>query len=71
MEAILQETVLRSGWDNVIVALPFLVILAFGLFRLDSLLAAPRNGASRPNRVLGTDENGEPLVCDPDGRLSE
>jgi hypothetical protein len=71
MEDALQDTVLRSGWDNVVVALPFVLMLAVGLFRLDSMMAAPKTVNRRANRIVGTDENGEPIVCDPDGRLSK
>lgn len=66
-----QEAVLRSGWDNIVVALPFVVMLAFGMFHLDSIVAAPKSGIGQPGRISGTDENGEPIICDPDGRPSK
>lgn len=67
----MQADALQSGWDNIIVALPFVVMLGFGMFHLDALVAAPKSGAEQSGRIPGTDERGEPIVCDPDGRPSK
>jgi hypothetical protein len=64
---ILQEPLLNSSLDALVVAVPFVAILAFGIFRLDQIVTAPRNPARTVHRFGGNDERGEPLVCDPDG----
>jgi hypothetical protein len=63
-----QDAVLNSGWDTIAVAVLFVVVLAFGIFRLDAIFAMPKSGAREPVRGCGTDEHGEPILCDPDGR---
>jgi hypothetical protein len=66
----LQEPLLNSGLDTLAVAVPFVAILALGVFRLDAIVAAPKRPLRSPRRFGGSDEKGEPLVCDPDGTLS-
>ena len=66
----MQEPLLNSGLDALAIAVPFVAILAFGIFRLDQIVAAPRNASRTVHRFPGNDERGEPLVCDPDGRRS-
>jgi hypothetical protein len=66
-----QEIVTGSAWDTSLLAIPFLALLFFGFFRLDEVFAGRKKDGERPARVLGgMDEHGEPIVCDPDGRLS-
>jgi len=64
----MQDPVLQSGWDTVVVVVPFLVIVTMGIFRLDSILASPRTGEKLMRTIYGNDINGEPVCCDPDGR---
>jgi hypothetical protein len=64
----MNDPVLSCGWEAFVVAVPALILVALGVFRLDTILAAPRSGAGLAGRVSGTDEDGEPLLCDPDGR---
>ena len=64
----MQDPILSSGWDTIAVAVPFVLLLAFGLFRLDSIFASPRSEAGPVGRLGGTGEDGEPLLRDPDGR---
>ena len=66
----MHETVLKSGWDTLIFAVPFVGFLFVGLFRLDELFAAPKHEVGRkPQRpAAGVDADGEPIFCDPDGR---
>jgi hypothetical protein len=67
-ESQVQDTVLQSGWGNLLVAVPFVGILLVGLFRLDEIIASPRrhNAMNRP--ASGCDKNGNLLLSDPDGR---
>jgi hypothetical protein len=65
-----QDPILNSGWDTFAVAIPFVLLLAVGIFRLDSIFASPRCSAGPADRLGGTNEAGEPVLCDPDGRRS-
>lgn len=67
------DSVIRSGWDSVLLGVPFVAMLFCGFFRLDELVASkgPAKADERSRRAFsGTDESGEPIVCDPDGRRS-
>jgi hypothetical protein len=63
-----QDVTLASGLDTFMVAAAFAVAVAFGIFRLDSIVARPKGEAQSRERTSGTDEQGEPVLCDPDGR---
>jgi hypothetical protein len=63
------ETILPSGWDTFWVAAPFITLLAMSIFRLDEAFMAPKRGRG-PRRPGGMDANGDPILCDPDGRPS-
>jgi len=65
----MQETMLNPGWDTLLVAVPFVVLLAMSIFRLDEVIAAPKRGRIQ-RRTGGTDIDGNPILCDPDGRPS-
>ena len=43
----MHETVLNSGWDTFLFAVPALFMLVLGIFRLDELLVAPRRVPER------------------------
>lgn len=64
----MQDAILQSGWEAVLVAVPFLAILLMGMFRLDELMATPRRRQASRRRVNGCDQEGNLLYCDPDGR---
>ena len=64
------QNTLVSGRDALLVAIPFLLILLVSIFRLDYLFATPKGLASRRQQVCGMDESGEPILLDPDGRVS-
>lgn len=64
----MHDTVLNSGLDTFLFAVPFLFMLLGGIFHLDELVAAPKPATKRRQMPVGTDERGEPLLCDPDGR---
>jgi hypothetical protein len=69
-EATMEEQLLISGKDTLLIAIPFAFILMFSILRLDQIVAAPK-GALRGRRLAcGLDERGEPVLRDPDGRLS-
>jgi hypothetical protein len=60
--------ILSSGRDAFLIAIPFLAILIIGFFRLDEIFAAHPRSSRRRGPVSGLDADGEPLLCDPDGR---
>jgi len=65
------ETILQSGWDNILVGLPLIGLLIIGFFRLDEVFLARNRGGARVRRVFsGAAEDGKPMVRDPDGRPS-
>jgi len=63
-----QDTILQSGWENLLVAVPFVGILLVGLFRLDEIIASPKRVRAVKRPASGCDENGHLLLSDPDGR---
>jgi hypothetical protein len=66
----MQEYLLLSSRDTLLIAVPFVVILMITIFRLDQIIASPREPLTGRRLACGLDEHGEPLLRDPDGRLS-
>jgi hypothetical protein len=64
------ETAFASGRDIVLYVFPLAVLLVISVFKLDDRLITPKKPAGRRGRPCPTDENGEPILRDPDGRLS-
>jgi len=67
------DTVVNPGWESCLLGVPFIAMLFCGLFRLDELIAGkrPASATDRQRQIFGgMDEDGEPIVCDPDGRRS-
>jgi hypothetical protein len=69
----MHEVYLKSVSDTLLVGVPFIAILALAIFRVDTLFASSK-GASKQTNLhrpgCGMDENGSPVVVDPDGTLS-
>ena len=59
---------MKSGWDTVLVAVPFIGLLLATLFRVDEIFASSKREMRRRRAPCGMDEDGEPLLTDPDGR---
>ncbi len=64
----MHESVLQSGLETLLIAVPFVAVLFMAMFRLDAVIAAPRQTTSLRRRPSGTDEHGRVLFSDPDGR---
>ena len=64
----MQETILQSGWESFLAAVPFVGLLMVGLFRLDVIIASPKCSKAGKRPFSGGDENGDLLLFDPDGR---
>jgi len=67
----MHEVYLTSTKDTFLVAIPFIVVLALAVFRLDAFFATTKGSANRRRQPCGLDEQGEPILVDPDGRASE
>jgi hypothetical protein len=69
----MHEVYLNSVSDTLLVAVPFVAVLALAIFRLDTFFARSKRSTDPANRRrpgCGMDENGGPLLVDPDGRPS-
>jgi hypothetical protein len=69
----MHEVYLKSVSDTLLVAIPFIAIVAIAVFRLDALFVpskGPAGAAIRRRAGCGMDENGEPILVDPDGHMS-
>ena len=65
----MHDSVLKSGLDALLLAVPFLGVLFIAMFRLDTIIAAPKHAAGLRHPPSGTDKHGRVLFSDPDGRL--
>jgi len=61
----MHEPVLSSDLDNLVVAIPFIVMLLAAFFRLDELFADAQKAGGNPRHPCGIDENGEIILCEP------
>jgi len=66
----MDQSILMSGRDTLLVAIPLVLMIFFSIFRLDQIIARPRVSQIRRRPACGVNELGEPILCDPDGRLS-
>jgi hypothetical protein len=57
-----------SGWDTMVLMIPFLAVMALGMFRLDERLAVPKDSRKPRRAFCGVDPDGRPFLSDPDGR---
>ena len=64
----MHDVILNSGLDTLLVAIPSLGLLLVSFLRLDESLASPRQRKDKGQFVRGVDTDGEPIMCDPDGR---
>jgi len=62
------DSALQSGLDTLLIAVPFVGVLLIGMFRLDAIIAAPKQAAGFQHPPSGTDKHGRVLFSDPDGR---
>jgi hypothetical protein len=64
----MHEIFLDAGWDTLLVAVPFLGLLAVAVFRLDETFTQSRHYRRNGRAPCGVDLDGEQILCDPDGR---
>jgi len=63
----MHDTIFNSGWEF-LVAVPSLGLLLISFLRLDQIIAAPKSRPSARRFVRGMDDDGELMMCDPDGK---
>jgi len=63
-----QDTILQSGWQSFLVAIPFVGVLLMGHFRLDEIIASSKRERAVKRPACGYDEAGRLILSDPDGR---
>jgi hypothetical protein len=62
------ETDLNLSCDVVLFAVAFVCILIGSVFRLDELIVRPRGAPNQRKHLIDTEQDGEPVMSDPDGR---
>jgi hypothetical protein len=67
----MNEHILISGRDTLLVTIPLILMMFISAFRLDHVIATPKGSQKRRRPACGIDESGEHIVCDPDGRRSK
>jgi hypothetical protein len=65
----MHDTILISGRDSFLVAIPFIFMLFLSVFRLDETLARPSAATARHRPASGIKVAGVPILRDPDGQL--
>jgi hypothetical protein len=65
----MQDAILKSGWDSLLFAVPFVGMLLLVFLRLDEVIAAPKGVGRHVRPACGEDKDGETILTDPDGRL--
>jgi hypothetical protein len=66
----MNDVMLSTGRDAYLIGVPLIVLLLAGLFRLDELVSRPKRTLKRRRPSYQMDEDGVPVMSDPDGRLS-
>ncbi len=58
-----------SEWDTVVLMLPFLAVMALGMFRLDEKIASSSKPTQKVRHAFcGIEADGGLVLSDPDGR---
>jgi|HubBroStandDraft_5_1064220.scaffolds.fasta_scaffold185158_2 hypothetical protein len=66
----MDQSILISGKDTLLLAIPLVLAVLLSAFRLDQIITRPKGSLSRRRPPCGVDESGELFLCDPDGRPS-
>ena len=66
----MHDSVLNSGWQTALVAVPFVFLLLVGVFRLDEVFVTQKRVSRSQRPLSGIDQLGQPVLYDPDGRPS-
>ena len=60
-----------TGRDALLIGIPLIILMLVGLFRLDELFSRPQKAIKKRRLSCQMDEDGEPVISDPDGKLSK
>ncbi len=66
----MNDAILSTGRDAYLVGIPLILVLLIALFRVDELISKPKKTIKRRRPPCQMDEDGEPVLSDPDGRQS-
>ena len=66
----MDEAFLSTGRDAFLVAVPLVLLQLIGLFRLDEIISKPKKTLKWRRPSCQMNEDREPVLSDPDGRLS-
>lgn len=66
----MDQSILLSSKDTLLLAIPLLLMVFLSAFRLDQIIARPKRSMDQRRPSCGVDEFGELFLCDPDGRRS-
>ena len=64
----MHDQVFASGWDTLLLIIPFVGMMAMGMLGLDERVAAPRQENRSGRHFCGEDGDGAVHFSDPDGR---
>jgi len=64
----MHDTILISGRDSILVAIPFIFMFFLSVFRLDETLARPSAVTARHRLASGMNVAGAPILRGPDGQ---
>jgi len=60
----------HPGWDTMLIAIPFFVILFFSIFGADLMRGKKKKAGASLKPPSGIDKDGNPIQSAPDGRPS-
>jgi hypothetical protein len=63
----MREIFLDASWNTLLVAVPFLFLLAVAVFRLDETFTLSSHYSRNRRPPCGVDLDGHPILSDPDG----
>ncbi|MGP8271470.1 MAG: hypothetical protein ACLQLH_15490 [Terracidiphilus sp.] len=59
-----------AGSDEYLIGIPLIIVLFIALFRVDELISTPKKSLKRRRPSYQMDEDGVPVLSDPDGLQS-
>jgi len=62
------DPILSAGWETILYAVPCVLLGIAVVFRLETLFLSPGSRSGKARAFPGSDDNGQPILRDPDGR---
>ena len=66
----MNDATIMTGSDAYLIGIPLIIVLHIALFRVDELISKPKKSLKRRRPSYQMNENGVPVMSDPDGRQS-